>query len=60
MESATNLKNKQIIKKTKKKIILLWTYHRKVKLALDIAKEFDCEIVNADGMQVYKEVKFYG
>ncbi len=26
-------------------------------MALDIAKEFNCEIINADSMQVYKEVK---
>ncbi len=46
-------------KKLKKKIILLFgpTASGKSKLALDIAKEFDCEIVNADSMQVYKEVR---
>ena len=42
-----------------KKIILLFgpTASGKSKLALDIAKEFNCEIVNADSMQVYKEIK---
>ena len=42
-----------------KKIILLFgpTASGKSRLALDIAKEFNCEIVNADSMQVYKEVK---
>ena len=46
-------------KKLKKKIILLFgpTASGKSKLALDIAKEFDGEIVNADSMQVYKEVR---
>ena len=46
-------------KKTKKKIILLFgpTASGKSRLALDIAKEFSCEIINADSMQVYKEVK---
>jgi len=29
----------------------------KSRLAIDIAKEFNCEIVNADSMQVYKEIK---
>ncbi len=42
-----------------KKIILLFgpTASGKSRLALDIAKEFSCEIINADRMQVYKEVK---
>ena len=42
-----------------KKIILLFgpTASGKSRLALDIAKEFSCEIINADSMQVYKEVK---
>jgi len=42
-----------------KKIILLFgpTASGKSRLALDIAKEFNCEIINADSMQVYKEVK---
>ena len=42
-----------------KKIILLFgpTASGKSKLSLDIAKEFNCEIVNADSMQVYKEIK---
>ena len=46
-------------KKIKKKIILLFgpTASGKSKLALDLAKEFNCEIINADSMQVYKEVK---
>ncbi len=46
-------------KKIKKKIILLFgpTASGKSRLALDIAKELNCEIVNADSMQVYKEVK---
>ena len=46
-------------KKNKKKIILLFgpTASGKSKLAIDIAKKFNGEIVNADSMQVYKEVK---
>ena len=46
-------------KKTKKKIILLFgpTTSGKSKLSLDIAKEYNGEIVNADSMQVYKEIK---
>ena len=42
-----------------KKIILLFgpTASGKSKLAIDIAKELKGEIVNADSMQVYKEVK---
>ena len=46
-------------KKTKKKIILLFgpTASGKSRLAVDIAKEFNGEIINADSMQVYKEVK---
>jgi tRNA dimethylallyltransferase len=42
-----------------KKIILLFgpTASGKSKLAVDIAKKFNGEIVNADSMQVYKEVK---
>ena len=46
-------------KKTKKKIILLFgpTASGKSKLAEDIAKELNGEIINADSMQVYKEVK---
>ena len=46
-------------KKIKKKIILLFgpTASGKSKLALDIAKELNGEIVNADSMQVYKEVE---
>ena len=41
------------------KAILLFgpTASGKSKLALDIAKKFNCEIINADSMQVYKEVK---
>ena len=46
-------------KNIKKKIILLFgpTASGKTKLAIDIAKEFNCEIINADSMQVYKEIK---
>ena len=46
-------------KKAKKKIILLFgpTASGKSKLAIDIAKEFNGEIINADSMQVYKEIK---
>ncbi len=46
-------------KKIKKKIILLFgpTASGKSKLALDLCKEFNGEIVNADSMQVYKDVK---
>ncbi len=46
-------------KKIKKKIILLFgpTASGKSRLAVDIAKEYNGEIVNADSMQVYKEVK---
>ena len=42
-----------------KKIILLFgpTASGKSKLAVDIAKKFNGEIVNADSMQIYKEVK---
>ena len=42
-----------------KKIILLFgpTASGKSKLALDIAGEFNGEIINADSMQVYKEIK---
>ncbi len=42
-----------------KKVILLFgpTASGKSKLAIDIAKELKGEIVNADSMQVYKEVK---
>tara|TARA_B100000945_G_scaffold72668_1_gene55508 strand:+ start:56 stop:949 length:894 start_codon:yes stop_codon:yes gene_type:complete len=46
-------------KKNKKKIILLFgpTASGKSKLAIDIAKKFNAEIINADSMQVYKEIK---
>jgi len=46
-------------KKIKKKIILLFgpTASGKSRLAVDLAKEFNGEIINADSMQVYKEVK---
>ena len=46
-------------KKIKKKKILLFgpTASGKSRLALDIAREYNGEIVNADSMQVYKEVK---
>ena len=45
--------------KIKKKIILLFgtTASGKSRLASDIAKEYNGEIINADSMQVYKEVK---
>ena len=40
-----------------KKIILLFgpTASGKSKLAVDIAKKFNGEIINADSMQIYKE-----
>ena len=43
----------------KKRIILLYgpTASGKSKLALDIAKKFNGEIINGDSMQIYKEVK---
>ena len=46
-------------KKIKKKIILLFgpTTSGKSKLADDISSEINAEIVNADSMQVYKEIK---
>ena len=46
-------------KKIKKKIILLFgpTASGKSSLAVDIAKEYNGEIINADSMQIYKEVK---
>ena len=46
-------------KKIKKKIILLFgpTASGKSRLADDIASEINAEIVNADSMQVYKEIK---
>jgi len=46
-------------KKNQKKIILLFgpTASGKSRLAVDIAKEYNSEIINADSMQVYKEVK---
>ena len=42
-----------------KKIILLFgpTASGKSRLAIDIAKKIKGEIINADSMQVYKEVK---
>ena len=42
-----------------RKIILLFgpTASGKSKLALDIAKEYNGEIINADSMQIYKEIK---
>ena len=42
-----------------KKAILLYgpTASGKSRLALDIAKKFNCEVINADSMQVYKEIK---
>ena len=42
-----------------KKIILLFgpTASGKSKVAIDIAKKFNGEILNADSMQVYKEIK---
>ena len=44
--------------KKNKKIILLFgpTASGKSKLAIDIAKKINGEIVNADSMQVYKEI----
>ena len=44
---------------TQSKIILIFgpTASGKSRLSLDIAKEFNCEIINADSMQVYKELK---
>ena len=46
-------------KKLKRKIILLFgpTASGKSKIAEDIAKIYNSEIVNADSMQIYKEVK---
>ncbi len=46
-------------KNIKKKIILLFgpTASGKSKLAIDIAKKYNGEIINADSMQVYKEIK---
>ena len=43
----------------KKNIILLYgpTASGKSKLAIDIAKKFNGEIINGDSMQIYKEVK---
>ena len=43
----------------KKRIILLYgpTASGKSKLAVDIAKKFNGEIINADSMQIYKEIK---
>ena len=48
-----------MLKKYKKKIILLFgpTASGKSKLAIDIAKKYNGEIINADSMQVYKEIK---
>ena len=44
--------------KPKKKILLFGpTASGKSKLAVDIAKKFNGEIINADSMQIYKEVK---
>ena len=42
-----------------KKIILLFgpTTSGKSRLSIDIAKKFGGEIINADSMQVYKEIK---
>ena len=46
-------------KKKQKKIILLFgpTASGKSRLAADLAKELNGEIINADSMQVYKEVR---
>ena len=46
-------------KKIQNKIILLFgpTASGKSKLAIDIATKFKGEILNADSMQVYKEIK---
>ena len=45
--------------KIKKKIILIFgpTASGKSRLAIDIAKKYKGEIINADSMQVYKEIK---
>ena len=45
-------------KKLKRKIILLFgpTASGKSKIAEDIAKIYNSEIVNADSMQIYKEI----
>ena len=44
--------------KSKKSILLYGpTASGKSRLALDIAKKFNCEVINADSMQVYKEIK---
>ena len=54
-----NLKTNRLPTKIKKKIIRLFgpTASGKSRLASDIAKEYNGEIINADSMQVYKEVK---
>ena len=46
-------------KKINKKIVLLFgpTASGKSRLAIDIAKKYNGEILNADSMQVYKEIK---
>ena len=46
-------------KKINRKIILLFgpTASGKSKIAEDIAKTYNAEIINADSMQIYKEVK---
>ena len=45
--------------KNRKKIILVYgpTASGKSKIAIDICKKFNGEILNADSMQVYKELK---
>jgi len=54
-----NLKIDSLPKKIKKKIILLFgpTASGKSRLSIDIAKKYNGEILNADSMQVYKEIK---
>ena len=45
----------------KSKIILIYgpTASGKSKFAIKLAKKINGEIINADSMQVYKELKFY-
>ena len=48
-----------MLKKKLKKIILLFgpTASGKSKIAIEIANKFNGEIINADSMQIYKEIK---
>ena len=59
MSQRKNLKTNRLPKKINKKIVLLFgpTASGKSKIAEDIAKIYNSEIVNADSMQIYKEVK---